>query len=168
VRLRCRPVVGPTAQRPYIAHPEYGIPKDRNDLVPWSWVRERFIAAPNYWVATSGPHGRPHVRPVWGVLVGDVIHFGGGPLTRWSRNLTADPRVSVHLESGSEVVIAEGTVDRIEDASDPRLSEIDDAYEAKYRMRHGPPLWVLRPRVVLAWRSFPKDATRFEFDADSG
>jgi Pyridoxamine 5'-phosphate oxidase len=157
-------MAGPVAQRPYIAHPEYGVPEDQDNLVAWSWVRERFIAEPNYWVATTGPDGRPHVRPVWGVLVDDVIHFGGGPRTRWSRNLAANRWVSVHLESGSEVVIAEGPVDRIEDAGDPRLTKIDDAYETKYRMRHGPPIWVLHPAVVFAWREFPKDTTRFQFD----
>jgi hypothetical protein len=61
------------------------------------------------------------------------------------------------------VVIAEGTVDRISDAGDSRLVAADDAYEQKYNMRHGPPMWVLRPDVVLAWSNFPKDCTRFTF-----
>jgi Pyridoxamine 5'-phosphate oxidase len=156
-------LVEPVVDRPYIGHPEYGVPSHRKGLLPWSWVRDRFIAEQNYWVSTTGEHGRSHVRPVWGVLVDDVIHFGGGPNTRWSKNLAARPWAVVHLESGSEVVIAEGPVERVEDPSDPRLKAIDDAYEAKYRMRHGPPLWVLRPQVVFAWREFPKDATRFRF-----
>ena len=155
----------PVADRPYIGHPEYGVPSHRKGLVPWSWVRDRFTTEQNYWVSTAGDDGRPHVRPVWGVLVDDVIHFGGGPNTRWSRNLAARPWAVVHLESGSEVVIAEGPVGRLEDATDPLLAAIDDAYEAKYRMRHGPPLWILRPEVVFAWRDFPKDATRFRFDS---
>jgi hypothetical protein len=159
-------VAGPTADRPYIAHPEYGVPEDTSNLVPWSWVQERFASEPNYWVSTTGPDGAPHVRPVWGVFVEDVIHFGGGPRTRWSRNLAANRRVSVHLESGSQVVIAEGVVDRIDDVTDPRLPPIDDAYEAKYKMRHGPPIWVLRPEVVFAWTEFPKDTTRFRFDSE--
>ncbi|MGH2709886.1 MAG: pyridoxamine 5'-phosphate oxidase family protein [Actinomycetota bacterium] len=154
----------PIGDRPYIAHPEYGVPKDEKNLVPWSWVRERFEVELNYWVGTVGRDGDPHVRPVWGVFVDDTIHFGGGPRTMWSRNLAANRRVSVHLESGSEVVIAEGRVDRIEGAGDPRLSAIDDAYEVKYNMRHGPPIWVLRPSLVLAWKSFPKDVTRFRFE----
>jgi hypothetical protein len=155
----------PAADRPYIAHREYGVPTDLKGLVPWSYVRDRFADEQNYWVGSTGPDGNPHVRPVWGVFVDDTIHFGGGPMTRWSRNLAENPWASVHLESGSEVVIAEGPVERIEDAGDPRLPAIDDAYEAKYNMRHGPPIWVLRPTVVLAWKSFPKDATRFRFDA---
>ena len=67
------------------------------------------------------------------------------------------------MESGSEVVIAEGVVDRLNDADDPRLASIDDAYEVKYKMRHGPPIWLLEPTKVIAWRNFPKDLTRFSF-----
>jgi hypothetical protein len=61
------------------------------------------------------------------------------------------------------VVIAEGTIARITDGDDPRLVAADDAYEQKYEMRHGPPMWVLKPDLVLAWNNFPKDCTRFEF-----
>jgi hypothetical protein len=150
----------PVADRPYIAHPEYGVPSHTRGLLGWSWVEERFSRERNLWVCTCSTRG-PHARPVWGVFVDDAVCFGGGPDTRWSRNLAADPRASVHLESGTEVVIAEGSVERIADAADPRLRDIDDAYEVKYEMRHGPPVWVLRPDIVIAWTDFPKDATRF-------
>ena len=153
----------PIAERPFIAHPEYGVPSHTDDLVEWSWVEERFRAEQNYWVATASPDGAPMARPVWGVYVDGAVCFGGGPRTRWSRNVEANPRVSLHLESGAEVVIAEGAVDRIEDRKDPRLDAIDDVYEVKYEMRHGPPIWVLRPDVVLAWTRFPDDMTRFRF-----
>lgn len=153
----------PIADRPYIAHPEYGVPKDAKGLIPWARIAERFTGESNFWICTSSPDGWPHVRPTWGVFVDDTICFGGGPNTRWSRNLAANPRVTVHLESGTEVVIAEGSVDRITEAEDPRLKAIDDAYEAKYNMRHGPPIWLLAPTTVIAWSNFPKDATRFRF-----
>ncbi|MEA2516507.1 MAG: hypothetical protein QOG16_345 [Actinomycetota bacterium] len=153
----------PTADRPFIAHPEYGIPKDTKNLVDWSYVAERFRTERNYWVATASPEGDPHARPVWGVFVDEALCFGGGPKTRWSQNLVANPHVSLHLESGTEAVIAEGAVDRITDPTDPFLTKVDDAYELKYKMRHGPPVWVLRPDVVLAWTEFPKTMTRFRF-----
>lgn len=152
---------GPVAERPYIAHPEYGVPQDTENLIDWAWVAERFRAERNYWICTSAEDGRPHVRPTWGVFVDDTVYFGGGPNTRWSRILDVNPQVSVHLESGDKVVIAEGTVDRITDGDDARLAAIDDAYEAKYDMRHGPPIWLLRPNLVIAWSDFPHDATRF-------
>lgn len=153
----------PIAERPYIAHKEYGIPDDTDTLLQWSWVAERLTEERNYWIAASSPDGTPTARPVWGVFVDDTIFFGGGPLTRWSRYLEQNPKVSLHLESGEKVVIAEGQVDRITEASDPLLTKVDDAYEVKYQMRHGPPIWVLRPRVVLAWSEFPKTMTRFRF-----
>ena len=153
----------PIADRPYIGHPEYGVPKHDKGLMPWDRVAERLRTESNFWICSTSPDGSPHVRPTWGVFVDDTICFGGGPNTRWSRNLDANPRATVHLESGTEVVIAEGVVDRITDAGDSRLNAIDDAYEAKYDMRHGPPIWLLAPEVVFAWASFPKDMTRFRF-----
>ena len=157
-------MVDPVAGRPFIAHPEYGVPDHHEGLIEWGWVVDRLASERNYWVATVTAHGAPMARPVWGVVVDGTICFGGGPKTKWSRNLERDPRVSLHLESGTEVVIAEGSVQRLTDADDPRLTAIDDAYEAKYEMRHGPPVWLLRPAVVLAWRDFPKDMTRFSFE----
>jgi Pyridoxamine 5'-phosphate oxidase len=154
----------PMVDRPYIAHEEYGVPRDKDRLIEWAWVADRFREEANYWIATASPQGIPTARPVWGVFVHDAICFGGGPLTRWSKNLAANPRASVHLESGTRVVIAEGPIVRIEDPADPMLRDVDDAYEAKYEMRHGPPIWVLRPHVVLAWTDFPKDMTRFRFE----
>ncbi len=153
----------PRVDRPFIAHAEYGVPKHRKGVLEWATVAEMLSAGRNYWICTASPDARPHARPTWGVFVDDTLCFGGGPQTRWSRNLAANPEVSLHLESGDRVVIAEGAVERLTEADDPRLVAIDDAYEAKYEMRHGPPIWLLRPRVVLAWTSFPKDMTRFRF-----
>jgi Pyridoxamine 5'-phosphate oxidase len=149
------------AERPYIAHSEYGIPEHEETLTEWSWVVDRLRSERNYWICTSSLDGRPHARPAWGVFVEDTLCFGGGPRTRWSRNLAVNPQVSVHLESATQVVIAEGTVHRLTERSDPRLATIDDAYEMKYEMRHGPPIWMLKPSVVIAWTEFPESATRF-------
>jgi len=152
----------PSPTRPHV--PGYGIPASTEGLLPWSHVTERLERTRNYWVATARPDGRPHAVPVWGVWVGGILYFGGGPETRWSRTLAENPQVAVHLESGEDVAIVEGVVERITDPADPRVARIDDAYEAKYRMRHGAPFWVLRPRVAFAWSSFPDNATRWTFD----
>ncbi len=150
----------PTAGRPHV--PGYGIPKNLKGTLPWSFVQERMAKAQNYWICTSSRDARPHAVPTWGVWVDDAVCFGGGPETRWARNLAANPAVAVHLESGSEVVILEGTVQRITDAKDPLVTRVADAYEAKYKMRHPPPFWMLRPGIVFAWSQFPKDATRWK------
>ena len=95
----------------------------------------------------------------------DSLHFGGGKSTRKARNLSANPNVVAHTESGEDVVILEGVV---EEVTDPVLQErIDDADEAKYRIRLGRPVWVLKPRVVHAWSRFPADATRWVFRQES-
>lgn len=73
--------------------------------------------------------------------------------------------MSVHTESGTRVVILEGIVDRLdEDTADAdTLSRLDAAYEEKYGIEHGTPVFAVRPRRVLAWTNYPRDATRFRF-----
>jgi len=77
--------------------------------------------------------------------------------------------VSVHLESGDDVVIVEGSVEEVRESDKVTMRKLDSASKAKYKM----PLmtipgesviYAVRPRVVLAWteRGFPKDATRWE------
>src|SRR3990172_9478444 len=117
----------PKASRPHV--PGYGIPESTDGMLAWSWVEERMAKPKNYWVATTRPDGRPHTVPVWGVWVDGTLHFGGGPDTVWSRNLAANPNVAVHLESGSEVIIFEGVVERITDPHHPKVARLDDAYE---------------------------------------
>lgn len=140
----------------------YGVPASGEGMLPWGHVRERTAPARNYWLSTVRPDGRPHSVPVWGVWVDETLHFGGGRDTRKARNIAANPNVVAHSESGEDVVIIEGVA---EEVTDPEAQErIDDAYEAKYGVRHGTPVWALRPRVVQAWSSFPKDATRWVFE----
>nr|WP_241430727.1 pyridoxamine 5'-phosphate oxidase family protein [Haloferax elongans] len=122
-------------------------------------------------VSTTRPDGRPHARPVWGVWVDGAFHCGGGEQTRWVRNLDTNPRLTVHTESGTEVVILEGVAERLgaertdtETATEKTLTRIDDAYEAKYDVRHGTPVFRVRPQRVLAWADFPTDATRWRFE----
>jgi hypothetical protein len=31
-------------------------------------------------------------------------------------------------------------------------------------MRHGPTIWVVKPRLAYAWTEFPKDVTRWRFE----
>lgn len=95
-----------------------------------------------------------------------TFHCGGGERTRWVRNLAANPGIAVHRESGDEVVIIEGTVERLDEGSaDPELIErLDAAYEGKYGIRHGTPFFAVRPSTVLAWSDYPTDATRWEFE----
>lgn len=154
----------PNASRPYV--PGYGIPTSAKGMLPWSFADERLRKAKAYWVCTVDRDGKPHAVPVWGAWVEGAVYFGGSPEVLWARNLAANPQIAVHLESGDEAVILEGRVDRITDPKHPLVARIADAYHAKYKMRHPPPFWELRPRKVFAWtlKSMFKDATRWQFD----
>ena len=151
----------PTATRPAFP-PGYGISEEAEGMLPWSWAAERLEASRNYWIVTAAADGRPHAAPVWGLWLDDALLFGTSPDSRKGRNLARDPRVVIHLESGDEVVILEGEVDRAR--VDDRTA---DAYDAKYGLRPpGEELLRLRPRIAFAWleRDYPKTATRFAFD----
>jgi flavin reductase (DIM6/NTAB) family NADH-FMN oxidoreductase RutF len=153
------------SSRPQFA-PPYGISADTKGMLDWSWATERLSASRNYWIVSSTEDGRPHAMPVWGLWFDDAVVFGTSPQSRKGRNLVQDPRVVVHLESGDEVVILEGEVERI------TLNEaIADAYGAKYEFRPDPAVrtegWFrLRPRIAYAWREqeYPSTATRFAFE----
>lgn len=134
-------------------------------MLSWTLVVDRLTAARNYWIGTTRPDGRPHTVPTWGVRVDGVLYHGGAADTRRARNLDVNPHVCVHLESADQVVIVEGAVDKLTEhtADADLLCRIDDAYEAKYGMRHGTPVWALRPHRALAWTEYPTTATRWEF-----
>ncbi len=152
----------PAADRPYI--PDYGIPQDTEGLLEWSYVEDRLSTARHYWLATASPEGRPHAVPVWGVWLEGALYFGGGPDVLWQRNLRANPLISVHLESGSEVVVIEGEVVLTTEQQDDTVRGVMAAYEGKYQLEHPPPFWTLRPERAFAWTDFAKNPTRWRFD----
>lgn len=154
-----------TRDRP-VTEDSYGIPDAEAGMLPWSFVTERLAGDRTYWLTTTLPDGRPHPRPVWGVWVDGRLHCGG-ERTRWVRNVGRDPRVVVHRESGTDVVVLDGVAERVDEGTaDPdRLERIDDAYERKYGVRHGTPVFSIRPTRVLAWSDYPTDATRWWFAA---
>ena len=147
----------------------YGLNQSSAGLLPWAWAEERLTAARNYWICTTRPDGRPHASPVWGVWLDGALYFGTDSQSRKARNLAANPAVTVHLESGDEVVIIDGWAELV--TLDPALSvPLDNAYQAKYQMNFSEAAAaaaVLRvqPQVVLAWleSDFPNTATRWRF-----
>lgn len=154
----------PTASR-LKAPASYGIdPGSTGGLIPWEHTRERLAASRNYWIATVRPDGSPHTMPVWGVWLDDRFCFATDPASRKGRNLAANREVSVHLESGDEVVIVEGTAEPVTDAA--LLARIVDAYRAKYDYRPGRDgLYGVRPNRAFAWieKDFPATAARYAF-----
>ena len=148
----------------------YGL-KPRNQYLPWSHVRERLERSRSYWICTARPDGRPHSIPVWGFFVDDVLYFGTSRDSRKARNLKHNHAVSIHLESGDDVVIVEGEAQEIPQSNKQIFSKLNTVSKAKYKMPlmvvRESVLYAVRPRVVLSWteKDFPNNATRWEFPA---
>ncbi len=77
--------------------------------VTWSEIVARFDAARNAWIGTVDPDGGPHAVPIWTASVDEVLYVFGERRSVKFRNLAANPRVVVNLESGDQVVIVRGS-----------------------------------------------------------
>lgn len=136
---------GPTAQPLSI----YGSPTEVSQL-EWAWVDEQLGAAGIYWVVANGS-GHPHPRPLWGLWIDHLMHLsiGSPPM---NRQIADRPAVTVHLESGTDVVILEGTaVGTTEDAE--LLRRYDAKYDWTYTVEEYGPLTTVVPSTAIAWRS---------------
>jgi pyridoxamine 5'-phosphate oxidase-like protein len=148
----------------------YGLgdaPADGSRLA-WSQVVEWLTQARNYWICSTRADGRPHAMPVWGLWADDAVWFSTDPTSVKGRNLAARPEIVVHLESGDECCVLDGTVERVRDAA--ALARFDDRYDEKYSVRpsamgDAAGVFVLRPRTALTWTEadFQHSATRFQF-----
>ena len=155
------------AERPHM--PGYGVSDDGEGMLTWGFVDERVSGARNYWVGTTRSDGRPHAAPVWGVWVEGTLYFGTSRRSRKGRNLAADPRLVVHLESGNEAVMFEGVAEEVD--GPVTLAAVGAAYGEKYGIdlgeagSDGSVWYALRPSVAYAWveRDFPNTATRWIF-----
>jgi PPOX class probable F420-dependent enzyme len=131
------------------------------DLVSWPEVAARLAAARSYWLCTTMPSGAPHAAPVWGVVLNRTLYLYTERRTVKARNLAADPRVVVHLQSAEDVVIVRGTA---EDLGTPaQVPEVVAALSAKYTgtadrqyLPDADPdfdiVYVLRPQSAMMWR----------------
>jgi hypothetical protein len=165
---------GPSVDRPVIPD-GYGVPDDDQGLLTWAEVEDRLRRAKHYWMATVRPDGAPHVVPRWGVWLDGRFWYDGAPTTVHARNLRTNGACTLHLESGTEAVILDGT-SRPADPPGPDLGARISAEFGKYAADGYAPepdawegaaaggLTVFTPYRALAWVSFPGDLTRFTFD----
>ncbi len=114
---------------------------------------ERLEREANIWLATTRPDGRPHLVPIWFVWHDQKIYILTTLSTVKARNLLANPRASVALESGSQPVIAECTAQLVEK---PYPDELSAAFQRKYNWdisRDGEydGLFALTPQKWLTW-----------------
>lgn len=164
----------PTADRPMMPD-GYGVPETTDGVLPWERVERALVESLHYWVVTTRPDGRPHVVPRWGVWTDDAFWYDGSPGTVHVRNLRADPRMVLHLESGEHAVVLEGTAR----PSDPLGFDFGRTLSEQFGIKYGPRgyepaadawsgpdaggLVVFRPEKALAWFDFPNDVSRFRF-----
>ena len=148
--------------------PGYGITELGADHWSLSDVLGRIDDARSWWVISVRPDGRPHAAPVWGVAVDQRIIFSSDPKATKSANLDANPNIVVHLESGDEVVIVEGTVERPTFETLPE--GYGDRYNAKYsvEMDFSDPMfrfYEVLPRKIMAWDegAFVETAVRWRW-----
>lgn len=160
----------PQSDRPHM--PGYGIQPlgDGQNLLPWSRASQQMTEARNYWLATTRPDGRPHAVPIWGIWLDETLYFGVGRNSVKGRNLAHNPTVSVHLESGDDVVILEGGVREVQDLD--QLRHIYAIYGEKYGLdmsanaeEGAEPTFAFSPTLAFAWleHDFPNTATRYTF-----
>ena len=152
----------------------YGLPTASEGMLDWADVEARLVAATAYWLATVRPDHTPHVVPRWGVWVDGRFWYDGAPTTRHARNLATNPACALHLESGTEAVIVEGTSAPTRAPAETLGMRLAAAYAKYHDSGYSPAadawagedgggLSVLTPRRALAWFTFPTDATRFTF-----
>ena len=127
----------------------------------WAEVAQRLGAARTYWLGSTTRAGAPHAAPVWGVVTGETLYLYSERSTVKARNLAADPRVVVHLESGEDVLIVRGTA---EDVGAPSaVPVVVAALTAKYArpqdQQYLPAadpdfdvVYAIRPQSAMAWR----------------
>ena len=130
------------------------------DGLTWSAVAALLAPSRNYWIGTTRADRSPHAAPVWGVVVGEVLYVYTEVGTVKARNLEADPRTVVHLESGDDVVMAQGTMTPV---TEPDLiAPLLTAFAAKYTdpndrqyLPVGPPgevVLALQPVSAMTWQ----------------
>lgn len=159
----------PKRDHPYVEGYGMDADFDESKMLTWEWVIEQTTKSRSYWICTVTAGNKAHATPIWAVWYADALYFGVGRSSRKGRNLATNPNVTIHLESGDEVVIFEGTVEEVADETiqagffklyaekysyDP--SGDADANSAYYR---------LNPVKVLAWHEhdFLNTAARFSF-----
>ena len=129
--------------------------------VGWDEVAARLARARIYWMHTTGTDGAPHASPVWGVVHEGVLFTYTFRSSVKARDLASDPRVVVHLESGSDVTIVHGVA--VDVGVPTGLPEVVEAFGSKYSEAHEVPflpssdpsfdvMYSISPRRALLWQ----------------
>lgn len=139
-----------------------------NELT-WAEVVDRLSVARTYWLGTTTLSGAPHAAPVWGAVAGQTLYLYSERSTIKARNLAADPRLVVHLESGEDVLIVRGTAEDIGPPSSvpavvaALVTKYAGAADRQYLPDADPDfdvVYAVRPQSAMAWRLDDYDASQ--------
>jgi len=131
-----------------------------DDNLSWTEVAARLAAARSYWLCTTTRSDAPHAAPV-GSGAGRHLFLYTERRTVKARNLAADPRLVVHLESAQDVLIVRGTAEDIGTPS--QVPEVVAALSAKYPSEEDRQylpaadpafdvVYAIRPQSARMWR----------------
>lgn len=153
----------------------------------WQEVRQRFDAERWYWMATAGPDGRPHVRPVLAVWMDDKVYSTTSPGARKGRNLQARPECSIAARAPAIDIVVEGATTWVDDRTpagadrrglSPQVRLAGDHHRGEHvhrplrRTNRRPPpyrAYEITPRVVYAFGTSDNlgaRSTRFHLPPD--
>ena len=148
-------------------------------LLPWAWAAERLTGARHYWVATTRENGFPQSRPLDGVWMNDALglSIGHGGVQRAKQRSDGRFDVTVHTESAADVVIIEGTLERVVGKGRADRLPVKDgiAFDASraaelYKVKYDEDIpgvvnFAVVPHVAYGWRDEDvKTATRWRFE----
>jgi nitroimidazol reductase NimA-like FMN-containing flavoprotein (pyridoxamine 5'-phosphate oxidase superfamily) len=159
---------------PKISRPDFpkGYVDHPTSILTWKEIQQRLVEARHYWICSVRPNQTPHVIPRWGVWINGHIYYDGSPETRHARNISQNPQIALHLESGAEAVILYGTAEAVTRPQQNEAVVIASEYRRKYESLGYAPqpdqwdgggLFMIIPKTVIAWTSFTDNPTRFTF-----
>ena len=88
------------------------IAADATTALPWETVRDALADVRMYWLATTHPTGRPHVRPVLAIWADGLLYTTSTTAAQKGRNLAADPRCTVTARTDIMDIVLEGAATR--------------------------------------------------------
>jgi general stress protein 26 len=136
------------------------------ERMAWAEVATRLEGPENYWLVTVSPKAEPHSVPVWGAVDEQTLYLYSERSTVKARNIAANPRVVVHLESGADVLIVYGTAVELTD-----VDAIDSACAAFARKYTKPSQIEWLPTNepgTIVWRVDPSSAQTWELEDMDG
>lgn len=159
--------------------------------IPWARALEQLARleprggsrGPTCWLATTGPHGHPHLAGVVGLWADDHLYFVSAPTTRKAKNLAADSRCSFALSLPDLDLVLDGSAARVTDPQTldriakafatrgwPLVVEGAEVTAAFWAPSAPPPPWhmhVFAPHAGLGVATAsPGGATRWRFTED--